>query len=392
VSIDVPTFTGRSLEELVELGLEASGKSDSVGSTFLFDEVQYLHDWERHLKVLVDTHPGARFIVSGSAAAALRLRSIESGAGRFTEFHLPPLKFCEYLEIKGRSDLAGVNLHDDPPANQPAVEELNKEFVEYANSGGFPEAVVDERVRSDSSRYLRDDVIDKVLLRDLPSLYGIQDIAELNRFFQVLAWNTSQEVSLDRLAKKSGVAKNTIRRYLEYLEAAFLVERLERVDHTRKRFQRKMTFKVYLTNPSIRAALFAPEPADGEGIGAVIETAVHAQFPRRFRQEVTYARWEGARAGEIDFVAPDSRGVFEVKWSDSAADRVDVRLPLVWFCKRHGIKLAFITSRTTWRHDDVDGFRVRVVPASLLALDASRAQVAQDLRMLAPDAFGPTGD
>ena len=59
------------------------------------DEIQYLADWERHLKAFVDTHPGVKCAVSGSAAAALRLKSIESGAGRFTDFLLPPLTFHE---------------------------------------------------------------------------------------------------------------------------------------------------------------------------------------------------------------------------------------------------------------------------------------------------------
>lgn len=56
-----------------------------------FDEIQYLKSWEVHLKALVDRYPNLKFVASGSAAAALRLKSNESGAGRFTEFLLPPL-------------------------------------------------------------------------------------------------------------------------------------------------------------------------------------------------------------------------------------------------------------------------------------------------------------
>jgi len=64
-----------------------------------FDEIQYLKNWEQHLKSLVDLRTALRFCVSGSAAAAaaLRLKSNESGAGRSTEFLLPPLTFYEYL-------------------------------------------------------------------------------------------------------------------------------------------------------------------------------------------------------------------------------------------------------------------------------------------------------
>ena len=40
---------------------------------------QYLPNWEWHLKAFVDTHPTVQCVASGSAAAALRLKSAESG-------------------------------------------------------------------------------------------------------------------------------------------------------------------------------------------------------------------------------------------------------------------------------------------------------------------------
>lgn len=54
-------------------------------------------------------------------------------------------------------------------------------------------------------------------------LYGITDVAELNRLFIVMAFNTGHEVSLEDLASDSGIAKSTIKRHPEYREAAFLI-------------------------------------------------------------------------------------------------------------------------------------------------------------------------
>ena len=89
-----------SLEELFEKAREASGNDESEGQYVFFDEIQYLKDWERHLKTLVDSYPKAKFIVSGSAAAALRIKSSESGAERFHDFMLPPLTFQEFLHLQ----------------------------------------------------------------------------------------------------------------------------------------------------------------------------------------------------------------------------------------------------------------------------------------------------
>ncbi|EQD25397.1 MAG: hypothetical protein D084_Lepto4C00157G0006, partial [Leptospirillum sp. Group IV 'UBA BS'] len=46
----------------------------------------------------------------------------------------------------------------------------------YLNYGGYPEAVMSDTIQKDLSRYIKSDIIDKVLLPDLPSLYGISDI------------------------------------------------------------------------------------------------------------------------------------------------------------------------------------------------------------------------
>jgi predicted AAA+ superfamily ATPase len=58
-----------------------------------------------------------------------------------------------------------------------------------------------ERIQSDPGRFVKSDIIDKVLLRDLPGLYGVQDIQELNYLFTTLAFNSANEVSLEELSK-----------------------------------------------------------------------------------------------------------------------------------------------------------------------------------------------
>ena len=63
------------------------------------------------------------------------------------------------------------------------------------------------------SRYIKNDIIDKVLLRDLPSLYGIQNQQELNRFFTTLVYYTANELSIDSLSTTSGVNKITLKKY-----------------------------------------------------------------------------------------------------------------------------------------------------------------------------------
>lgn len=90
LSMETPIYTGLSLEQLLNDFNELFGHTRGSKIYVFFDEIQYLRDWEVHLKSLVDSYPEYKFIASGSAAAALRLKSTESGAGRFSDFILPP--------------------------------------------------------------------------------------------------------------------------------------------------------------------------------------------------------------------------------------------------------------------------------------------------------------
>lgn len=363
VSVDRPLYHGLSLERLLELAQEAS---DDTLEWVFFDEIQYLKDWEVHLKRLVDDRPDLKIVVSGSAAAALRIKSQESGAGRFTDFLLPPLTFAEYLDLTGAAP-PPEPVNDGKELGVGDILQFNWAFVEYANFGGYPEAALSAEVRADPARYIKSDIVDKVLLRDLPQLYGIGDIQELNRLFTMLAWNSSQELSLEALSKGSGVAKNTLKKYLEYLEAAFLIRMVHRVDRTGKHFQRAVTFKVYLTNPSLRAALFAPVGAADDAMGPLAETAVVAQW---FHDPapIHYARWD---QGEVDLVrmGPDGRPEWaaEIKWSDRHVDAPEELTGLIRFAKLHGLTQVTATSRSRFAERAVGGVAIRMVPTSVYA-------------------------
>jgi len=369
ISVDHPIYNGCALEDLISDYTSASDTAQDKGQRYIFfDEIQYLRDWEIHLKALVDTFPDFKLVASGSAAAALRLKSQESGAGRFTEFLLPPLTFHEYLDLLGKLDLIAEPSGKEQKSSfwlAKDIEELNKSFVHYLNFGGYPEVIFSEQIQSDPGRFIKSDIIDKVLLRDLPGLYGIQDIQELNYLFTTLAFNTAQEISLEVLSKHSGVAKNTIKRYIEYLEAAFLLKVVHRIDRNSKRFIRANFFKVYLTNPSIRAALFSPVGADDQAMGALAETGIFSQW---FHVQIShfYARWN---EGEVDMVSLDSRQkpswAVEVKWSDRYIQKPHEMKSLLQFCKANNLTSVTATSRKLTADIKIGDLTINFVPASI---------------------------
>lgn len=366
VEMDHPLLHGQSLETLIRQIEDAAGGGEGTRYLF-FDEIQSHKDWEKHLKPLVDHRPDLRILVSGSAAAALKRQSTESGAGRFTDFLLPPLTFPEYLHLRPeppaiREEIPGIYLLED-------IARLNGQFVEYVNYGGYPELALSPAVRGSPERFVKSDIVDKVLLRDLPQLYGIKDIQELNALFTLLAFNTAEEVSFEQLSQRSGVGKQTIQKYIEYLEAAFLIKRVFRVDQDGKRYQRERNFKVYLTNSAMYTGLFGAKAADDPEFGHLVETALFAQ---RFHEDarLNYARW-GSEDCEVDLVESSQTlkpvAALEIKWSDKYAEKPESLKGLMKFVRGNRLPLAWATTRTRVRQQAIDDFTVRQWPAAALA-------------------------
>ncbi|PXY47381.1 ATP-binding protein [Flavobacterium hydrophilum] len=377
VGIDNPLYLNLSLEDILLLCKDAVKLQNLEGCYVFFDEVQYLKDWERHLKVLVDSYPDTKFIVSGSAAAALRWHSTESGAGRFTDFMLPPLTFQEYIHLKnmnhlilkGEIDYANLKI---PYAVTHDIKALNREFINYLNFGGYPEVVLSEKIQSDMGRYVKNDIVDKVLLRDLPSLYGIKDVQELNRFFTYIAYNTGNEFSYETMSKESGIIKDTLKKYLEYLESAFLIKVLNKVDINAKRLKRVTSFKVYLTNPSLITALFSPISETDSEMGNMVETAILSQWMHRENLDLTYARWKDKKEGEVDLVLLDDRKfkplwAIEIKWSNRYFDKPQELNSLIQFCKANDFKSTLVTSIDKEGVKEIGDLRFSFVPSALYA-------------------------
>jgi len=350
LSIDNPIYSGIRLEKLFELCRIANGDETVKDYYVIFDEIQYLKDWERHLKTLVDSYHYTNFIASGSAAAALRLKSNESGAGRFTDFILPPLTFHEYIDLKNLDYLIegfvkSWNGSEKNYYRTNNIHELNKHFIDYINYGGYPELSLSKEMQANPGRYVRNDIIDKVLLRDLPSLYGIQDVQELNTLFSTIAYNSGNEFTLDELSSSSGIVKNTIRKYITYLEAAFLIKVVNRIDINAKKFKRANFFKIYLTNPSLRTALFSPIGADDDFIGNMVETAIFSQWSHNTDFIPYYARWKD---GEVDIVGLNNKQkplwAVEIKWSNRFVKSVQKLANLKSFCVKNNISATLVTT------------------------------------------------
>lgn len=374
ITIENPIYNNIPLEQLFQYAKEASGLPDKEDWHIIYDEIQYCKDWEVHLKSLVDSYRKDKFIVSGSAAAALKFASTESGAGRFTDFLLPPLTFHEYIALKDLDHLMkpyelswrGQITEFYTSAYLP---ELNQHFIDYMNFGGYPEVIFSQSIQANPGRYIRHDIVDKVLLRDLPSLYGISDTRELNSLFTTIAYNTGNEFSLESLSQESQVPKALLKKYIEYLEAAYLIKKVRRIDQSGKKFRRDNFFKIYLTNPSLRSALFSPITATDELIGNMVETTIFSQWMHRDWFTPWYARWA---TGEVDMVGLNDRTLkpqwaLEIKWSNRYFRKPNELKSLYKFCIENGVDNPLVTTIDKEGETEFKGIKIQYLPSSAYA-------------------------
>lgn len=390
ISVETPIFNKIFLEQLYTLSCGILGKNARKEQMYVFyDEIQYLKDWEISLKSLVDTYRNVKFIASGSAAAELKKRSDESGAGRFTDFSLPPLTFYEYVHLKGydssiRETTIDLYGSDAECLMADDINLLNELFIDYINYGGYPEVVFSRRIRENPGQFIRHDIIDKVLLRDLPSLYGISDVQELNSLFTMIAYNSGAQLSYDGLSKESGVKKITLKKYIRYLEAAFLIKVVHRTDDTAKRYQRETQFKIYLTNPSLRCALFQPITTEDAEMGDMVETAVFSQWFPRQSVNISYANWRKSKKeqGEVDLVGVNIASqkpewAVEIKWTDRFFDRPNELDSLKYFMLSNNMKYAIVTSISKAGKIEMEWGTLQFMPVACYAYTVGRNTIEQ---------------
>lgn len=366
-SLDTPIYTNLPLDQLIEEGLKIHNL-EVAHCFFFFDEIQYLKDWEIHLKVLVDRNRTSKFIASGSAAAALRLKSIESGAGRFTDYFLPPLTFSEFIDLNGyHSLLTQTEIDFKGPKKFYTcnnIELFNKHFIDYINFGGFPEIALNSDKVNNPEQVIQKDITDKVIMKDLPGLFGIENTLELQQFFNVLAYRTGEILDYQKVAQETKTDHKTIKKYITYLEAAFLIKVLYRVDITAKRFKNITQFKVYLTNPSLYTGLFGRVEPEDERFPHLVETSVYAQYLHRAHEFLRYAQWkQGGNEGEVDIIQLSKHfqkvlWALEVKWSDKPKAS-----KLKQFMHKNKLSKGIITSKTLFQNQE----DLLIVPTSIYA-------------------------
>lgn len=332
ISMDHPMLKLSAMNEILECYHENIYPNQDV--YYFFDEIQYAQDWDKWLKTIYDMQPDTKMVATGSASPVIIKGNQESGAGRWTVVHVPTMSFYEYCELIGvekpqlPEDLKITPLlHKTQQERTSIMLQLSKvqnHFIRYLQVGGFPElALADNDIMA--QQIMREDVVDKVLKRDLPSIYNIRNATELERIFIYLCNVSSEIVSIEAITKElSGVSRPTVENYIRYLESANLIYQSWPVDMSDKKVL-KARPKIYIADAAIRNAVLMDDTVltDPVEMGKIVETAVYkhaAAFYYQMATSVGYYRG-GKKDKEIDIVVAchnNKKILIEVKYRNEA--------------------------------------------------------------------------
>jgi len=332
ISMDHPMLKLSNLNDILECYHENVWPSQDV--FYFFDEIQYASGWDKWLKTIYDMQPDTRCVATGSASPALMRGNAESGAGRWSVIQVPTLSFFEYCSLIG-VDVPELGPEVRPTAFATLTQQqrtqvmlklapIQNHFSRYLTVGGFPElALANNDVMA--QQVMREDVVDKVLKRDLPSLYNIRSATELERIFLYLCNVSSNIVSFSAIAKElEGVSRTTVENYIKYLESANLIYQSWPVDMGGRK-PLKVQPKIYIADAAIRNAVLMDDDllTNPNELGKVVETAVYKHVAAFYYQQATrvgYSRG-GPKDNEVDIVVdyPNIRNILiEVKYREQA--------------------------------------------------------------------------
>ena len=299
-----------------------------------FDEVQYTENWELWMKVIYDSRKDIRLIATGSASPVLEKGSADSGTGRWSVLKIPTMSFYEYcrlldldlprlpddLRLSGLKSMSLTQLGDLMDKFTP----LQNHFNRYLMIGGFPELVLSDD-DSYAQRMLREDVVDKVIKRDVLSLFNIRSPLLMEKLFLYLCMNSTEIFNATTAAKElENTSIATIESYIKALEMSNLIYLAKPMDVGSKGALKGKP-KIIIADAAIRNAVLMIDDvlSDEKELGAMVETTVYkhmVSFYQGSPASLGYFRKAKDNQKEVDVVVelPRQKILCEVKYRNNS--------------------------------------------------------------------------
>ncbi|OGI29496.1 MAG: ATPase [Candidatus Moranbacteria bacterium RIFOXYA12_FULL_44_15] len=264
----------------------------------ILDEAQRVKNIGLTLKLLVDNFPEIQILATGSSSFDLFNEAQEPLTGRKYEFQVYPLSLEELSHVYSELEISRLLEHR----------------IIY---GMYPEVVLNEddienKLKSLARSYLYKDVL---------QYQNIKNPEAIEKLIRALALQVGNEVSYNELAGLIGIDKNTVANYIQILEKAFVIFRLEPFSRNLRSELKKLR-KIYFYDTGMRNALINNLNSLDlrQDTGALWENFIISERMKYVNnnglEKNTYF-WRTVRGQEIDYLeeAGGKLSGFEFKWT-----------------------------------------------------------------------------
>lgn len=332
----------------------------STPTLILLDEVQNIENWQSVVKKYYDLNANLKFIITGSSSLFLS-ESAESLAGRAVEIELPCLDFQEFLSFVGSRLTIEVACKDEQlraPVPVFVTEEHRELFDNFLLCGAFPDTALmfrDGISIKECQKFIRDGIINKVLLRDLKRYYRVQNTNFDVKLFEICCRETGCFIELVNLASEVGLSAVSIKRHLDIFQQTGLVSAVFKYDRKLRR-QIRSTPKIYVASPAIAFSMLREDSTkDSATTGHMVESYA-LQRLKTLNDKIYIDLTHGQT--EVDFYLPSLKYLIECKY----AKRVEPRM--FGYLKDRAIKTNCSTLIVTKEH--WDSGQLEMLPAMFL--------------------------
>lgn len=268
------------------------------------DEAQRISDIGLTLKLFTDQLREIQVIATGSSAFELSSRVNEPLTGRKFEFMLYPLCFKEMSQHHG------------------LLEE--KRLIEHRLVYGYyPEIVTHLGQEKELLKLLAS----SYLYKDLLMLEQIKKPILLEKLLKALALQLGNEVSYNELGQTVGADNQTVEKYIDLLEKAYVVFRLPALSRN-VRNEIKKGRKVFFYDCGIRNAVIGNFNTlnNRTDVGALWENyfiSERIKYTNYNNLDVTHYFWRTTQQQEIDLIEEGNNQMkaFECKWNSKKQPR-----------------------------------------------------------------------
>ncbi|NLA49663.1 MAG: ATP-binding protein [Bacteroidales bacterium] len=262
------------------------------------DEAQRVKNIGITLKLITDQMKDVLLLVSGSSSLEIANEINEPLTGRKFEFMLYPVSWQEFHRHAGHIS---------------AMQQLEMRLV----YGMYPEVIGHPGDEKDILR----EITGSYLYKDLLSWKGIRKPEILDKLLKALALQIGNLVSYNELANTIQADKNTISNYIDLLEKAFVVFKLQPFTRN-QRNEISSGRKIYFYDTGIRNALInnfnlLESRSDTGALWENFMVAERMKFLHYSRQYAGTWFWRNHQQKEIDYIeeADGKISAFEFKWN-----------------------------------------------------------------------------